>query len=193
MLSPKSEKSTARAGEKAGRDPETLRARKGSLGCGPLIMVTCMLALAAKFLPHGSNGPPPNSPKSAEVNKAEAKPKAAVAAAKAVIDRPGTVTPSRPANPSIGMATRNGAVRQNHTVVFNDPWDGSVWQVKRYLQRRLYDASSFEAMAWGPVTMTEKGFRVWCTYKARNVLGVLATQTKTFLLKKNGEVYAVKD
>ena len=89
------------------------------------------------------------------------------------------------------MRKRQGGLA--HGKVFNDPWTGAVRQVERYLKQRLHDASSFEAIEWGPVTETQRGYKVWCKYKAKNVLGVYATQTKTFLLGKTGEVYAVMD
>lgn len=168
-------------------------ARKSNLGCGPLLAAVCVLALAAKFVPHQSRPVSSDPAVGSEAKKAEARPEP-----KATTAAPAG-GPSRQA-PAPSAASRPGPapVRKKpagpaHGAVFNDPWNGTVWQVERYLKRGLYDASSFEAIEWGPVTETQKGYRVWCRYKAKNVLGVYTTQTKTFLLKKDGEVYAVKE
>ncbi|CAL1239536.1 hypothetical protein [Candidatus Methylocalor cossyra] len=77
--------------------------------------------------------------------------------------------------------------------VTNSPWHGAVPQVERYVKRTLHDAASFEAIAWGPVIPTKTGYRVRLTYRAKNLLGVTVTQTRTFYLNRAGEVYAVRE
>jgi hypothetical protein len=200
----KSEKPVGRAGAKPRPDATENAAppQKLNLGCGTLIVAIALLALLAKLLPHEPRRPaaparqatapqPAAKPKTgAEAPKEDPRRVAATntkpvePAKKPLAAQPvKSNTPKAPDKP----APRTGAV------VFNDPWTGSVSQVERYLKRTLHDAASFEALEWGPVAETGQGYRVRCTYRAKNLLGVYATQTRTFLLNRNGEVVAVKD
>ena len=80
------------------------------------------------------------------------------------------------------------------SVVFNSPWDNSVEQVERYLKRRMHDASSMEILEWGKVSATDRGgYQVRCTFRSKNVLGNFATQSKVFVLNKEGEVTDIRD
>lgn len=180
-----SEKSAARPTVKVRRNARTRDSRKRRLRFGTLAALVCAAAIAATLVPDGlaelrtlMADPGAKPPKLRPVGKPPA---------------PGAPPKATEPNPSASESADGGPPVPESPVVFNSPWNGAVWQVERYLKRHLHDTSSFEAIAWGPVTRTRRGYRVWCTYKARNVLGVYATQTRTFLLGKNGEVYAVKD
>ena len=80
------------------------------------------------------------------------------------------------------------------SVVFNSPWDQSVAQVERYLKRRMHDASSMEILEWGKVSSTNRGgYQVRCTFRSKNVLGNFATQSKVFVMDRDGEVIDIRD
>jgi hypothetical protein len=80
------------------------------------------------------------------------------------------------------------------SVVFNSPWDQSVAQVERYLKRRMHDASSMEILEWGKVSLTDRGgYQVRCTFRSKNVLGNYATQSKVFVMNKDGDVIDIRD
>jgi hypothetical protein len=78
-------------------------------------------------------------------------------------------------------------------VVFNNPWDRSVWQVERYIKKHLYDAGSYEAVEWGAVSVTAKGYQVRCKFRSKNLLGATVLQSKQYYLSAKGDVYAVRD
>lgn len=77
--------------------------------------------------------------------------------------------------------------------VINSPWNGSVEQVERYLKRHMHDADSMEFIEWGAVRQTRQGYEVRCTFRSRNVLGKVATQSKNFMLTPEGEVSDIRD
>lgn len=203
----KSEKPVGRAGAKPRPDATENAAppQKLNLGCGTLIVAIALLALLAKLLPHeprrstaparqATTAQPAAKPKTGtETPKEEPRRVAATSTKPAEpAKKPSAAQPVKPNMPNIPKAPGKPAPRTG-AVVFNDPWTGSVSQVERYLKRTLHDAASFEALEWGPVAETGQGYRVRCTYRAKNLLGVYATQTRTFLLNRNGEVVAVKD
>ena len=78
-------------------------------------------------------------------------------------------------------------------VVFNSPWDQSVEQVERYLKRRTHDPDSIEFIEWGKVQAASGGYQVRCTFRSKNVLGKVATQSRLFVLDARGEVVDVRD
>lgn len=78
--------------------------------------------------------------------------------------------------------------------VSNSGWDGSVYQVERYLKRYLKDPSSFDAISWSKVISTGAGeCQVRCTYRAKNSFGGYAVESRVFILSRNGEVLSVSD
>ena len=194
----KSEKPTGRAGATSRSEFEDHadKPQRLNLGCGTLLIAVILIVLLGKFLPHeprrttgatSTAAPAKLAAKpvaKVEVPPEEAKPKPAPAKKPTPASEPARPTPAKPPPKS---APRDGAV------VFNDPWTGAVSQVEHYLKRSLHDAQSFEALEWGQVAATKQGYKVRCTYRAKNVLGVYATQTKTFLLNQQGEVYAVRE
>lgn len=199
----KSDKSTGRTkkpspSHEAG--DQTPPAQRLNLGCGTFIMGVCVIVLLGKFLPHPTRGPT-----AATVPKTETTKPVRVAAAPLKPPEPAKKPPVAPKSaPARAEALKPTAAAKSDTVkpesddgdrpvVFNSPWNRSVWQVERYVKRGLHDAASFEALEWGKVAGTAKGYQVRCKYRSKNVLGVYATQSKTFLLDKKGEVYAVKN
>lgn len=198
----KSEKPAKRAGAKPRLNAEDKRdpPQKLNLGCGTLIMAITIIALLGTFLPHEPRHPSASAQKAA---KPGAKPEESAETDKTTPRHPAIAAlkpagsqkkqpVSEPIRPGAGK-TSGKPVTQTRSVVFNDPWTGSVSQVEHYLKRNLHDAASFEALEWGPVADTRQGYRVKCTYRAKNLLGVYATQTRTFLLNRNGDVVAVRE
>lgn len=78
-------------------------------------------------------------------------------------------------------------------VVANSGWDGSVWQVERYLERNLKDPDSFEAIDWFPVVEGDRGFLVRCRYRAKNSFGGFVIEDRLFQLDEAGNVIASAD
>lgn len=77
-------------------------------------------------------------------------------------------------------------------VVTNSAWDGSVSEVKKYLNTILKDPSSFEAIKWGNVVRTCDGYTVFLTYRARNGFGGMTITTQVFFMDKMGNVVSVE-
>ncbi len=79
-------------------------------------------------------------------------------------------------------------------VVSNSAWDGSVYQVERWLKGNLKDPDSFKAMEWSPVTEVPPGsalphkFIVRCKYRAKNSFGGYVVEQKMFYLDSEGNV-----
>lgn len=198
----KSDKSTGRAKPSPSPDAEdkSRPPQKLNLGCGTFIMGVCVVVLLGKFLPHPNRGAPSAPTTKTGAAKPEPKPvRAAMAPPKPTEPAKKTATVAKPSpTPVRTEAVKSADPPKSETdsgdrpVVFNSPWNGSVWQVERYLKKSLYDAASFEALEWGKVVAHPKGYQVQCKYRSKNVLGVYATQTKTFLLNKNGEVLGMK-
>jgi hypothetical protein len=78
-------------------------------------------------------------------------------------------------------------------VVFNSPWNHSVEQVERYLKRHTHDPSSLEIIDWGRVQVAQEGFQVRCSFRSKNVLGKVATQSRNFVLSPDGNVVDIRD
>lgn len=73
--------------------------------------------------------------------------------------------------------------------VSNDNLDGSVWQVKRWMQDNLKDPDSVQFMGWSGVTEAkEGGYLVTCKYRAKNSFGGYAIEKTTFHLDSQGNV-----
>ncbi len=84
------------------------------------------------------------------------------------------------------------AEKNKPAVVVNSGWDGSVQQVKRFLDKTLKDPASFEAIEWGKVTHTCDGYFTWVKYRARNGFGGMVISWQAFTLDKNGAVVKVE-
>jgi hypothetical protein len=75
-------------------------------------------------------------------------------------------------------------------VVTNSAWDGSVWQVERYLKRELLkDPDSYQSIEWSQVRKTEGGgYMVRHKFRARNSFGGYVVSSYGFVLDSNGTV-----
>lgn len=135
--------------------------------------------------PRALSGPLPKAAVNPEIqNSLAPKPKAAPASSSYPSPAGSGLSDSvaRTADPVPGKA-----------VVFNSPWNQSVTQVERYLKRHAHNADSIEVLEWGKVARVEQGYQVRCRFRSRNVLGHIATQSKVFVLDKNGEVSDIRD
>lgn len=81
--------------------------------------------------------------------------------------------------------------RPGQDKVFNNPFTQSVGQVEQYLRQHVHDAASLEILGWGVVEKAPAGYSVSCTYRSKNVLGKLVTQTQRFVLDRQGVVVDV--
>lgn len=87
---------------------------------------------------------------------------------------------------------RNGSNTNDSKVVYNNAWDGSVRQVKKYIVSTLYYPDSYESMEWGEVTPIDGGFQVYHKYKAKNALGATVVESHTYTLDSKGRIYSVE-
>ena len=70
--------------------------------------------------------------------------------------------------------------------IYNDPWNGSVAQVSKYLEKNLKEPGSLHVIEWGKVKKAGTGYSVTCTFRARNSFGGYNVQTEVFLFNKDG-------
>ncbi len=74
-------------------------------------------------------------------------------------------------------------------VVENSAWDGSVRQVKKYLEQNLKDPDSYQSIEWSKVAKTDGGgFMVRHKYRAKNGFGGYAIEEQIFVLDAQGNV-----
>lgn len=70
----------------------------------------------------------------------------------------------------------------------NSPWDGSVWQVKKYLKSSLKDPKSYEGIEWSNVVKDGDTYRVRHKYRAKNSFGAYVVEEYVFVLNEQGTV-----
>lgn len=76
----------------------------------------------------------------------------------------------------------------------NSKYDGSVYWVKKYLQRNLKDPDSYQGIDWSPVQKTENGhLMVRHKYRAKNSLGGFVIENQVFIYDEKGTVHRVTD
>lgn len=93
------------------------------------------------------------------------------------LDRKNIVNGSR-ANPTSQM-----------DLVSNHRYDGSVFQVEKYLRKNLKDPDSYEPMEWSPVTkMKDGGYMVRHKFRAKNSFSGYVIEEKIFIINSSGEV-----
>lgn len=79
--------------------------------------------------------------------------------------------------------------RDDGSLVTQSAWDGSVRQVKRYLEDNLKDPGSLEVIEWSPISRRAgAGYSVRCRYRARNSFGGYVVENKIFLMDHTGQV-----
>lgn len=93
-------------------------------------------------------------------------------------------------NPSKAQTAPSAAPK---TTVENSPWDGSVRQVERYLKDNLKDPDSLDVISWSNVLPDGDGFKVRCSYRAKNSFGGFVVEEKIFLLNSDGRITGVLD
>ena len=80
----------------------------------------------------------------------------------------------------------------NKPKIENSPWDGSVYQVKNYLNKTLKDPESYKGIEWGDVAKKEDFYFVRHKYRAKNSFGGYVIETNIFKLDDNGVVIGVE-
>lgn len=71
----------------------------------------------------------------------------------------------------------------------NSSWDGSVYQVKLWLEKNLLDPDSLEFIEWSPIEELEDGgYRVRAKYRAKNTYGGFVIEEQLFYLDTQGTV-----
>ncbi len=78
-------------------------------------------------------------------------------------------------------------------IVYNNSLNGSVSQVKTWLNKNLVDPKSFEAIEWSKVIKANNGFIVRCKYRTKNSLGGYVINNQTFYMDSEGNVTDVRD
>lgn len=111
--------------------------------------------------------------------------------------RPLASKPPTPATPPLvaSKSASSGArtAVEGRDAVFNNPWNHAVAPVERYLKQHVHDAASIELLEWGQVEVTPHGYQVRCVYKSKNVLGKMATQSRLFVMDREGKVIDIRD
>jgi hypothetical protein len=193
----KNSKNSAEQADTSAQSPAPNKAKpprppRLKLGCAPLITGICVIVLLGKFLPHEPKRPSTTVPAlNTAPRKAKPEQVSKVAPRKAAdsLQKP----PPLPKPDQLNSEKKpNGTALQERTVIINSPWNGIIRQAERHLKKSLHDADSFKALEWSPVVENKKGYQVRCKFRAKNVLGIYAIQSKTVFLNKAGEVYAVK-
>lgn len=78
--------------------------------------------------------------------------------------------------------------KDSSPIVENSSYDGSVSQVKDYLNKNLKDPESYESIEWGAVKKTNDGYKVSHKYRAKNSFGALVIENTVFYLNSVGNV-----
>jgi len=77
--------------------------------------------------------------------------------------------------------------------VQNDPWDGSVSQVKDYLKDNLKDPKSYESIEWSEVQRAGDNYKVRHKYRAKNSYGGYVIENQVFTINKQGQIIDIHD
>jgi len=87
-------------------------------------------------------------------------------------------------------------------VVYNSAWDGSVYQVERYLKKNLADPKSFDAIEWSKVVVfnddiirtanLKHKYAVRCKFRNKNMFGGYVINNVLFFLDAQGNVVNTK-
>lgn len=75
--------------------------------------------------------------------------------------------------------------------ITNSAWDGSVWQVKKYLKKTLKDPDSYESIEWSTVSEKNDLYQVRHKYRAKNSFGGYIIEECVFTLDREGNVVDV--
>jgi hypothetical protein len=79
-------------------------------------------------------------------------------------------------------------------VVYNSSWDGSVRQVKDWMNANFNDPKSTEFVEWSKVFKSPQGiYYVRCKYRAKNGFGALVLEEKLFYFDEKGNYIFQED
>jgi hypothetical protein len=78
-------------------------------------------------------------------------------------------------------------------VVFNAPYDGSVWQIRDWLKKHAKNPASLKVLHWGKVESLDDGFLVHVKFEAKNAAGAEVPGDKVFRLDGSGEIVGMVD
>ena len=78
-------------------------------------------------------------------------------------------------------------------VVSNSQWDGSVKQVKQWLNRNLKDPDSLQIIEWSPVYKSDDVYYVRVKYRAKNSFGGYTVSNFIFTLDSHGTIVDYTD
>ena len=95
---------------------------------------------------------------------------------------------SRFANKVSNDLKKQDAQKKKIGKVMNSPFDGSVYQVKKFLNSTLTDPNSYDGISWREVQKTNEGYSVYHKYKKKNSLGNYIIEEHVFLIKKDGSI-----
>ncbi len=73
----------------------------------------------------------------------------------------------------------------------NSPVDGSVYQVKAYLQNHLRDPDSYQPISWSKVRRENGANVVAHRYRSKNGFGGYVIEERTFVLDDSGTVISI--
>lgn len=93
--------------------------------------------------------------------------------------------------------TQTAKDRENYTPpppVRNSSWDGSVYQVKNFLEKSLKDPDSVQYIEWSEVIeLYDGGYAVRCKYRAKNSFGGYVINEQIFYMNSEGDVINYHD
>lgn len=75
--------------------------------------------------------------------------------------------------------------------VENNSSDGSVWQVKQYLDKNLKDPDSYKSIEWGKVMRNSEGYQVRHKYRAKNSFGGYVIEEYIYQIDIEGNVVGI--
>ena len=78
------------------------------------------------------------------------------------------------------------AIKKRGGKIANSPFDGSVYQVKKYLKSTLKDPDSYESISWGTVQKNNDGYSVYHKYRAKNSFGGYVVEEHVFNISEDG-------
>ena len=94
-------------------------------------------------------------------------------------------------NKALKEAEKRLERKEKGNKIENSAWDGSVSQVKKYLQNNLKDPNSYESIEWGKVIENENGYIIRHKYRAKNSFGGYTIENNIFHLDLKGNVINV--
>lgn len=77
---------------------------------------------------------------------------------------------------------------KNLPKIQNSAWDGSVYQVERYLKKNLKDPDSYQSIEWSSIIEKNGNYQVRHKYRAKNSFGGYVVEDCIFTLNKEGDV-----